>query len=284
MSVTRRSIRRRPAVVATHNAGKLERRSGRCWSPFGVALTSAGEHGLTEPGGDRGHIRTGNARIQAHAAARAHGLPALADDSRDTIDACRRPGVGRGIGSKQGVWTGFCSGNDADLERAEACGCAGARAARKFVCHAGAWPGPTGMTRCSRAVMPGRIALADAGGSGHGYESTFPAGTGMKMTFCEMDRWEEEPRQPPRPGTLPRWSRAVLADRLAGRGLRPLWCTGPFCQAKSPYCDFNSHVVAGGDQARWGRALGAEIRLLGVRRPGPKGAGSRVLRGGDARA
>lgn len=33
----------------------------------------------------------------------------------------------------------------------------------------------------------------------------------------------------------------------------------PFCQAKCPYCDFNSHVVAAIDHARWRQAYEAEI-------------------------
>ena len=33
----------------------------------------------------------------------------------------------------------------------------------------------------------------------------------------------------------------------------------PFCQAKCPYCDFNSHVVAAVDQSRWAEALSREI-------------------------
>jgi len=33
----------------------------------------------------------------------------------------------------------------------------------------------------------------------------------------------------------------------------------PFCLAKCPYCDFNSHVRDGVDQIRWARALCAEI-------------------------
>jgi len=37
-----------------------------------------------------------------------------------------------------------------------------------------------------------------------------------------------------------------------GFGLYVHW---PFCLAKCPYCDFNSHVSAGIDQARWRRAL-----------------------------
>ncbi|HCX69181.1 MAG TPA: coproporphyrinogen III oxidase, partial [Rhodobiaceae bacterium] len=36
----------------------------------------------------------------------------------------------------------------------------------------------------------------------------------------------------------------------------------PFCQSKCPYCDFNSHVVANIDQARWARALGRELEHM----------------------
>ena len=42
----------------------------------------------------------------------------------------------------------------------------------------------------------------------------------------------------------------------AGFGLYVHW---PFCQAKCPYCDFNSHVVANIDQSAWAAALVAEI-------------------------
>ncbi|MFN3145085.1 MAG: radical SAM family heme chaperone HemW [Paracoccaceae bacterium] len=47
----------------------------------------------------------------------------------------------------------------------------------------------------------------------------------------------------------------------AGFGLYVHW---PFCQAKCPYCDFNSHVVASVDTARWERAFVAEIARLGA--------------------
>jgi putative oxygen-independent coproporphyrinogen III oxidase len=41
-----------------------------------------------------------------------------------------------------------------------------------------------------------------------------------------------------------------------GFGLYVHW---PFCQSKCPYCDFNSHVRVGIDEARWRRALLAEL-------------------------
>ncbi|WP_282603296.1 radical SAM family heme chaperone HemW [Paracoccus sp. PARArs4] len=53
--------------------------------------------------------------------------------------------------------------------------------------------------------------------------------------------------------------------RAGGFGLYVHW---PFCAAKCPYCDFNSHVVAQVDQARWARALSSEIARLAAETPG----------------
>lgn len=47
--------------------------------------------------------------------------------------------------------------------------------------------------------------------------------------------------------------------REGGFGLYLHW---PFCAAKCPYCDFNSHVAARVDHARWLAAFQSEIRRL----------------------
>ncbi len=62
----------------------------------------------------------------------------------------------------------------------------------------------------------------------------------------------------------------MLEDwQSAGFGLYLHW---PFCQAKCPYCDFNSHVADTIDQSRWQAAYLCEIKRLGQETPG------RVLR------
>ena len=53
--------------------------------------------------------------------------------------------------------------------------------------------------------------------------------------------------------------------RDPGFGIYIHW---PFCRAKCPYCDFNSHVREAIDQARWRRALLAELDHYAAMTPG----------------
>ena len=62
------------------------------------------------------------------------------------------------------------------------------------------------------------------------------------------------------------WSRAVLPEnwQRAGFGIYVHW---PFCAAKCPYCDFNSHVASVIDQDAWEQAYLAEIDRYGAEFP-----------------
>jgi len=55
------------------------------------------------------------------------------------------------------------------------------------------------------------------------------------------------------------------APRTAGFGLYVHW---PFCRAKCPYCDFNSHVRETVDAPRWGRALLTELDHMAAKTKG----------------
>ena len=79
-------------VVATGNKGKLEEMR-QLLAPRGIAITSLKDHALPEPE-ETEDTFVGNARIKAHAAAKALGMPALADDSGIEVDALGgAPGV-----------------------------------------------------------------------------------------------------------------------------------------------------------------------------------------------
>ena len=53
--------------------------------------------------------------------------------------------------------------------------------------------------------------------------------------------------------------------REGGFGVYVHW---PFCQAKCPYCDFNSHVATRIDQRRWAEAYRREIARVAAETPG----------------
>ncbi len=65
----------------------------------------------------------------------------------------------------------------------------------------------------------------------------------------------------------PSWCRGVLTEdwQAGGFGLYLHW---PYCAAKCPYCDFNSHVARDIDHARWRDAYLTEIDRWADRVPG----------------
>jgi XTP/dITP diphosphohydrolase len=81
-------------LIATHNKGKLSE-FRELFTPLGLVLVSAGDLNLPEPE-ETGTTFVDNARLKAHAAARASGMIALADDSGLCVDA---------LGGEPGVYT-----------------------------------------------------------------------------------------------------------------------------------------------------------------------------------
>lgn len=88
-------------VIATHNPGKIKEFLPLL-APLGLQPVSAGELGLPEPAETADNF-AGNARIKALAAARAAGLPALADDSGLSVAA---------LGGQPGVYSARYAGGD----------------------------------------------------------------------------------------------------------------------------------------------------------------------------
>ena len=174
-------------LVATHNKGKLEEMADLL-APFGVTLSSNADHGLPEPE-ETETTFVGNARIKAHAAAQATGLPALADDSGITID-----GLGGAPGVYTADWAETPQGRDFGMamERAwaklEASNAPYPRLAQFRCTLVLAWP--DGHDAVFEGVMPGQIVWPMRGDQGHGYDPIFQP-EGHTQTFGEMDRWEK---------------------------------------------------------------------------------------------
>ncbi len=174
-------------VVATHNNGKLVEITDLL-APFNVAVKGAKELNLTEPE-ETETTFVGNARIKAHAAARATGLPALSDDSGITIDS-----LGGAPGVYTADWAETPNGRDfvmamekthAALEAANA---PFPRRAQFRCTLVLAWP--DGHDEVFEGIMPGVIVWPMRGDQGHGYDPIFQP-DGYDITFGEMDRWEK---------------------------------------------------------------------------------------------
>ncbi len=174
-------------LVATHNKGKLEEIAALL-EPYGITCVSAGELGLPEPE-ETETTFAGNARIKAHAAAKATGLPALADDSGIEVD-----GLGGAPGVHTADWAATPTGRDfvqamtrtwEDLEKAHApC----PRTARFRATMVLAWP--DGHDEVFEGKVEGQVVWPMRGRQGHGYDPMFqPAG--HAATFAEMSAEEK---------------------------------------------------------------------------------------------
>ena len=174
-------------LVATHNQGKLEEIE-RLLEPFGVQVVGAAEMGLDEPE-ETETTFVGNARIKAHAAAKATGLPALSDDSGIEVDA-----LGGAPGVYTADWAETPNGRDFVMamtrthEELEAMNAAHPRTARFCCTLVLAWP--DGHDEVFPGVIEGKVVWPMRGDQGHGYDPIFMP-DGYDITLGEMDRWKK---------------------------------------------------------------------------------------------
>ena len=173
-----RSFTEPKLVLATHNPGKVVEIAALL-EPFGVEVVSAGELRLPEPEETEATFE-GNARLKAHAAARAANLPALSDDSGLAVS---------GLGGAPGIYSARWAGPGKDFGVAMArveteLGDNPDRSAH-FVCALTlAWP--DGHDETFVGKVHGALTFPPRGEHGFGYDPIFVA-EGHAQTFGEMD-------------------------------------------------------------------------------------------------
>ena len=177
-------------VLASHNPGKLAELK-ELLAPHGASITTSRELGLPEPA-ETGRTFADNARLKAHAAAQASGLPALADNSG--LEA-------HGLGGAPGVHSARWAGPGARLRAGRWRGCATSSSLR-FGAFARADRGaafvavlclawPDGHEELAEGRVEGELVDPPRGAGGFGYDPMFvPAGE--RRTFAEMDQADKQ--------------------------------------------------------------------------------------------
>ncbi len=201
-------------VLATHNAGKL-REFRELFVGYPVTIVSAGELGLPEPE-ETGRTFIENAVLKAEAAAKASGLPALADDSGLCVEA---------LGGDPGIYSARWAGKPADFSAAMATIARlldekgaldpGQRRAHFIAALALAWPDGR------QEVVEGRVdgaVVAPRGTLGFGYDPLFLP-DGHERTFGEMAA--EEKHGIPQDGSPALSHRARAFQAMAALMFRP---------------------------------------------------------------
>ena len=164
-------------VIASHNPGKVKEIRDLL-EPLVDHVASAAELGLPEPE-ESGESFRANAEHKARSAARAAGLPALADDSGLVV-----PTLGGAPGVHSARWAGPKWDFAWAMARVERALKDQADRRAHFVCAlALAWP--DGHCETFEGRVHGTLVWPPRGGEGFGYDPIFLP-TGHKRTFGEM--------------------------------------------------------------------------------------------------
>ncbi len=189
-------------IIATHNPGKLAELRALL-SPFGIDAISAGELTLPEPE-ETGTTFAENARIKAHAAARATSLPAFADDSGLAVVA---------LGGEPGIYSARWAGVDKNFTHAMqmiedrlAALKTSDRRAHFIAALCLAWP--DGHLEEFEGRVDGTLVWPPRGTQGFGYDPMFLP-DGFDRTFGEMSA-DEKHGLPPQGRGLSHRARAFV--------------------------------------------------------------------------
>lgn len=170
-------------VIASHNAGKI-REISALLEPFGIKVLSAATLGLAEPE-ETEDTFAGNARIKAHAAANASGLPALSDDSGIQVDALDgAPGVYTADWAETDSGRDFAMAMTRVWQMLERKNAPAPRTARFCCTLCLAWP--DGHDEVFAGTVEGQVVWPMRGTHGFGFDPVFLP-DGHTETFGEMD-------------------------------------------------------------------------------------------------
>ena len=176
-------------LVATHNRGK-QREFESLLRPYGITVVPPADLGLPSPE-ETGTTFEENARLKAVAAARASGLPALADDSGL---------VAYGLDGAPGVYSADWAGPGRDFAPAIR------RVLDELAARYGSWEAadrraafvstlclawPDGVESFHEGRVEGELAPEPRGTRGFGYDPIFVP-EGHRLTFGEMDPAEKD--------------------------------------------------------------------------------------------
>jgi XTP/dITP diphosphohydrolase len=150
-------------LIATHNAGK-RREFAALLGPLGFEVVSSADLGLAEPE-ETATSFAGNAQLKARLAAKAAGIPALADDSGLCVTA---------LNGAPGIFSSRYAGDDypAAFTRIIAAATAQNEFRARFVC-ALCLAQPDGTTQTYIGQTDGTIAPTPQGEGGFGYDPIF---------------------------------------------------------------------------------------------------------------
>ncbi|WP_196260349.1 RdgB/HAM1 family non-canonical purine NTP pyrophosphatase [Pelagibacterium limicola] len=183
-------------VLATHNHGKLVEFQDML-EGFGLDIVSAGELGLDEPE-ETGTTFVENARLKAHAAAKASGQIALSDDSGISVDALDgAPGVYTAdwAGVPRNFQNAMQKVEDLLIEKGVTAPHQRRAQFNAVLCLAH----PDGRDTIFEGICPGTLIWPPRGEMGHGYDPMFMP-DGHQKTFGEMTAQEKHAWAPGRTG------------------------------------------------------------------------------------